>query len=589
MEIYFVLALMVVAIVLFSLESVPLEVVSLGLLVALLASGILTPKQALAGFANEAVITIGGLFVLTAGLRSSGALDRLGLWAQSAGRGGAQRSFALLLLVVAFSSAFMNNTTCTAVCLPIALALARGSNLPVSRVLMPVAFASILGGSITLIGTSTNVIVSGLMPQYGLEPLGMFELTPVGLPIAVAGLVYLIFASRWLLPAHAEAQVDDTFHVREYLAEARVLEDSELVGMSIAEADLGRRFDLNLVAIARGGEPQAPQRDQRFEAGDLLLIEGQIDTLLRLSESRGLAMLTQRPGDEPKLPASSQLKMVEAVVLPRSELVGRTLKEVDFRRRFGATVVGLNRHAESLVEKIGKITLRVGDVLLVHGEARAVERLLGQSGLVVLSHLRSPVRPPMLAWMATGTFALVIGLAASGVMNIAGAVLLGCLLLFLTRCLTPQEAYSTIEWRLLILIAGMFAYGQALEQTGAARWLATTVMEATGDLGPRAIIAVFYILTLVLTQPMSNQAAALVVLPIAMEVAQGAGLAPRAMALVVTLAASSSFLTPLEPSCLIVYGPGRYRFFDFPKLGAGLTLLALLMVLWLVPVFWPLT
>ena len=589
MEATVVLALLAVIGVLFCFERVPVDMVALGALVVLLLTKILTPAQALAGFSSEAVVVIGGLFILTAGLKSSGFLDVLARRVQLLGGGKPGRSVALLLILVAVVSAFMNNTTCTAVFLPVAIALARAEGLPPSQLLMPVAFSSILGGTISLIGTSTNVVVSGLLPKYEQAPLGMWELSPVGLPTAILGVVFLIFLSKRLLPAHHEVALEQQYHIRDYLTEVVVQARSPLVGKTVADAGFGSRWDLNLLAIDRKGRAVPPDPEELLAPGDLLLVEGKLDTLLSLGETAGL-LIRRGPGEAsgPDL-ASGKGQLVEALVLPTSELVGRTLKETGFRQRYGASVVALNRHAESVLEKLGRVQLAVGDVLLIYGEEGTAERLANQSGLLVLSDRHSVLRRGRFAaFAAPAIFLLFISLATSGLTSLSAAVLLGCLLLFLSRCLTPQEAYAAIDWRLLVLVAGMLGFATALDQTGAARMLAQGVLDQVGSLGPLAVLAGFYLLTTLLTQPMSNQAAALVVLPIALSVASEVGINPRAVAVTVTLAASSSFLTPLEPSCLLVYGPGRYRFIDFPKLGIGITLLAFLVTLLLVPIFWPL-
>lgn len=589
MEATIVLVLLAVVGTLFCFERVPVDVVALGVVVALLAARILTPAEALAGFGNEAVIVIGGLFVLTAGLKSSGALESLANRVRLLGGGKPRLAVSLLLLLVAMASAFMNNTTCTAVFLPVAMALARAEKLPPSQLLMPVAFASILGGTLTLIGTSTNVIVSGLLPSYGLAPLGMFELTPVGLPVAVLGLLFLIFLAHRILPAHHEVALEQQYHIRDYLTEVVVQPRSPLVGKSVAEAGFGRRWDLNLLGIHRQGRELPFNTAVVLAAGDVLVVEGKLDTLLSLGSSAGL--LIRRGPDEASGPelAAGTGKLVEALVMPTSDLVGRTLKEVGFRQRYGASVVALNRHSEPVLEKLGRISMAVGDVLLIYGEETVLGRLLGQSGLLVLSDRHRVAHPraraAVIAPLALGLFVV---LSTTGWVSLSGAVLLSCLLLFVSRCLTPQEAYDAVDWRLLVLVAGMMAMGTALSKSGAAALLAEGVMEPLGGLGPLAVLAGFYLLTTVLTQPMSNQAAALVVLPVAMGVANSAGIDPRAMAITVALAASSSFLTPLEPSCLLVYGPGRYRFLDFPKLGLGITAMAMLLTLLLVPFFWPL-
>lgn len=585
-EIVLVLALMGVVLILFSLEKVPVDAVAVGMVLALLATRVLTPAEALAGFGSEVVVVLGGLFVLSAGLRASGALEIFGQRARRLAGRHPRRALAVLLMMVAALSAFMNNTTCTAVFLPVALAVARGGGLAPSRVLMPMAFASILGGSLTLVGTSTNVIVGGLLPSYGQAPLGMFELLPAALPVAAAGIVYLLLAAPRLLPEHREEGLEQAYHLGEYLAEVEVLRRSPLVGRRLEEVGLGERWGLNLLALVRRGEVRTPSPRARLDEGDVLLVEGTVDTLARLAPGRGLAI--RRSGGDPAL-SGAGLKLVEAVVLPRSELVGRTLKETRFRQRYGAGVVALNRHGEAAVEKLGHIRLRVGDLLLLQGSDRALEQLRARRGLLLLGERATRQPSGRAAGLAAAVFVLVILLGATATLPLAGAVLLGCLLLLATRCLTSAEAYAAVDWRLLVLIAGMIAYGTALTKSGAAALLAEAAAALGAGLGPLALLAAFYGLTVALTQPMSNQAAALVVLPVAMGVAAEAGLNPRAMAVTVALAASSSFLTPLEPSCLLVYGPGRYRFSDYARLGAGLTLIALILTLAVVPRLWPLS
>ncbi len=585
LEILFVLGLAAAGLVLLSLERVPIDVVALGILVSLLATRILTPAEAVAGFGNDAVIAIGGLFVLTAGLRSTGVLDAVGLWLYGRGSMQPRRTVALLLLIVASVSGLINNTTCTAAFLPIALGLAQRMEVPPSKILMPMAFASILGGCLTLIGTSTNVIVSGALPDYGLSPIGMFELTPVGLPIAVLGIAYLTLAAWRLVPARGQVELSKEYHLREYLTEVVVSPRSPLAGRTVAEVELGKTWDLNLLAIVRGGEAQEPDPEEPIAAGDLLIVEGAVERLLQLKDTLKVEMRSETSWTAAVERGS--LHLVEAIVLPRSDLVGRTLKEARFRQRYEANVIGLNRHGETLIEKLGRIRIRVGDVLLLQGTEEALDHILVRTGLMLLASHAPRHRPPASAWIATGAFGITIVLAAAGWIGVSGAVLAGSFIMLLARCLTPQEAYGAIDWRILILIAGMLGYGEAMEKTGAAAFLAHSVLGLLGDATPVALLAGFYLLTVVLTQPMSNQAAALVVLPVAMQVAFESGLNPRAMAVTVALAASSSFLTPLEPSCLLVYGPGRYRFLDFPRLGAAITLLAFLVTLLLVPLLWP--
>ncbi|REJ83872.1 MAG: SLC13 family permease [Acidobacteria bacterium] len=579
------LVTLAVASILLCSERVPVDVTALGVLVVLMVGGVLTPADALRGFSSDAVVAIGGIFVLTAGLRSSGALELLGRRLQRAAEQRPERAVSKLLALVAAVSVFINNTTCTAAFLPVAVTLSKRIAMPSSRVLMPLAFASILGGSISVVGTSTNVLTSGLLSERGAAPLAMFELAPVALPIALIGLVYLIALGPRLLPTPDEEDLDEAYELVEYLSEARVTASSPLIGRTVAGAGLGERWGVNVVGVLGGsGEAKLAAPDDRIQAGDRLLIQGHADRLLELARSSELEIGSE---DETAISAR-RLQLGEAVVLPRSDLVGRSLVETRFRQRYAANVLAIHRHGESLRDRIGSIPIHVGDVLLVQLDRAANRRLLAQRGLLLVEEVVGGARGRGAAVLAPTLFALALLPVVFGWLPLAASVLLGCLGMVLTRCVTPQEAYAAIEWRLLVLIAGMIALGRGLETTGGAQWLADATLAAAGGLGPLGVLAAFFLLTVALTQPMSNQAAALVVLPVALEVAGAAGIGERAMAVTVAIAASTSFLTPLEPSCLLVYGPGRYRFLDFPRLGTGLTVIAFVATVALVPRFWPL-
>ncbi len=585
-EVLLVLGLLGAAIVLFAIERLPVDVVALAILAVLLVTGVLSPKAAFSGFSSDAVIAIGGLFVLTTAFRRTGAVDRLGAWVRRRAGDDPRRALLLLLPLVALFSAFMNNTTCTAVFLPFTLALARHAKVAPSKLLMPVAFASILGGSLTLVGTSTNVIVAELLPTYGQPELGMFELLPVALPVALAGLVYLVLASDRLLPERGGGPVEESYSLHEYLTELDLPAGSPLVGETVAGADLRGRWGLNLVAVARGEAALDPEPELALAAGDMLVLEGPAEAVWALRRESALADHRGPDSLEAAL-EGRELRLAEVVVPPRSDAVGRTLAEVDFRRRFRANVIAIARSGELETARLADTRLRAGDLLLVVAPVDEIEGLGTRPGLLLVSGGGLAAAPSGSPWIAGGILALTVVLAALQALPLAAAVLLGCLLVFLTRSLTPQEAYAAIDWRLLVLVAGMIGLGLALQETGAAALLAARIVDLAGGAGPVALLAGFYGLTLLLTQPMSNQAAALVVLPLAMQVAAETGFDPRAMAVAVALAASSSFLTPLEPSCLLVYGPGRYRFLDFPRLGLGLTAVAFLLALVLVPRFWP--
>jgi di/tricarboxylate transporter len=404
------------------------------------------------------------------------------------------------------------------------------------------------------------------------------------LPIAVIGICYLVLVAPLLLPDRVQPDGGENVALQEYLTEVEVRAGSPLAGTTVAGSRFGHDFDLTLLRVVRGGELARPGPEDVLREGDRLLVEGRLETLVSLEASQGLAIV--RKGAEGALAAPGE-KLIEVVVLPRSNLIGRTLREVDFRSRYDTSVLAISRHSERLVAQLGELPIGVGDVLLIQGDPPALARFLALPGLLVLSDRQAPSLARGSSWLAPTVFAVAVALAATGALAVSTAMLLGCLVIVGTGELKPREAYEAVDWSLIVLIASMIGYGRAMETSGAAAYLAEHVASLCAGFGPVALLGAFYVLTVVLTQPMSNQAAALVVLPIALEVAVEAGVGTRAMAITVALAASSSFLTPLEPSCLLVYAPGRYRFLDFTRVGAGLTLIAMVVTLLLVPRLWP--
>ena len=588
-EIGFLLLLIVVSLVFFSFEWVSSDVVALGLLLTLVLSGLLPSKDAFAGFGSETVLMVLGLLIMTSALVNTGVVELVGRTIVRHAGTRVGPLLAIVMLSVATLSAFISNTAAAAFFLPVVLGIATKSNVSPSRLLMPVAFASILTSSVTLISTSTNLVISGLMTNAGLEPMGMFELAPVGIPVAIAGLIYMYFLGRRLIPDRAGTEgLLAEFGVRSYITEVLLLPTSPLVGKTLAEANLGRDLDLSVVRVLR--EPNQylwPRQDMRLRAGDVLLVEGARAHVLQVKDTAGIEIRPEITLSDPDL-RTEDTSLVEALVVPGSPLIGRTLRAVGFRERYGLQVLGLNRHGRNLLEKLSRSVIRVGDVLLVQGRTRAINRLSDESIVSVLNAVEDKRINRSRAWRAMAIFAGSLTLAAFSILPLSVAVLLGAFLVFATRCVNATEAYRQIEWRVVILIACMLALGQAMIQTGAAQYLAEHVAAATAEFPPSWLLAGFFLLTVLLTQPMSNQAAAAVILPIAIQTAVHLELNPRTFVMGVAVAASCSYLTPLEPACLMVYGPGRYRFMDFVRVGGPLTLIIFVIAMLLVPEVWPL-
>lgn len=587
LAIAYVLALVVVALVLFAIDVWRVDVVALLLLLALVIPGVLPADRALAGFGSDTILILASLFVLTEGVQRTGFVERVGLRLARFGGVGGLGFARLLTLAGTAISAFLSNTVTAAVLVPLAIGGARRTGTPVSKVLMPLAFGTILSGGISLISTSTNLVVSGAMPGFGLQPLGFFELAPVGLAMTVAGILYLWFVAPRLVPDRGGESTDDPR--RRFAAEIVVGPDSKLVGRTLANLRLTDALEIAVIGIRRGSRRLLrPRPRERIEAGDEIVVEGAAEQILGVKDVEGIDIKKDDASAEDAAVAAGA-RMLEAMVLERSPFVDRTLSELRFQERAGFSVLGIHSANEARnVKNLSRWRFRSGDVVLLQGPSERVDALAEQYALLPLEdrsshHPRSRKSP-----IAASIFAVAMVLAATGVLSLPIAFLGGALALVLTRCIQPDEAYAAIDWRVLVLIGSMLAFGAAMQESGAAKWLASLVVEHVSAYGPHAVLAAFAVLTAVLTQPMSNQAAALLVLPVAIETAQHLGIDARPFAIAVTLAASCSFLTPLEPACLIVWGPGRYRFFDFVRVGAPLTVICLAFTVWLVPIFWPL-
>jgi di/tricarboxylate transporter len=588
LSIGYVFVLLAVGLVLFAWERLSIDTVALILLLGLAIPGLLTPKEAIAGFADPVIIVLISLFVLTAGVVKTGVVERMGLRLAAVGGENPIRLTQFILIAVTVISAFFSNTVTTAVFLPIVVGLARRSALPLSRVLMPLAFASMLSSPVTLISTSTNLLISGQLPKFGLEPIGFFEMAPAGIAITVVGMLYLLYVAPRLIPDRVGGEETDTRSLRRYLTEVRVTKNSTLHGRTLAQSQLGSTMDLNVVGIVRGETKiLAPGPEVELREGDVLMIEGRAEDILLVKDAAGVEI---RPDVELSAPdlQSVEVRMVEAMVLPGSPLVGRTLREAELRDRTGLTVLAVHTAGgPDRVEKISRLILKPSDVLLLQGSERDIRRVR-RDELLLLEDVSAHHPRSRRGRRSAAIFVGAVALGATGILPLPIAFLTGGVLMVLTRCLTPEEAYEAVNWRMMVLIGSMIGFGLAMEKTGAATFLARSIVSATSGMGTLALLAGFYILTSLLTQPMSNQGAALVILPVAMRVAGELSINPRTMAMMITFAASCSFLTPLEPSCILVYGPGRYRFFDFTKVGGLLTLLIFLMSMVLIPIFWPL-
>jgi di/tricarboxylate transporter len=589
-----VLVLLLVAIILFASEKLPVDVIGLLLVMGLVATQVLTVQEGVAGFGNDIIITIGGLFILVGGLTKTGIVDLVGRRLHRIAGDNVFILTALIMFLAAATASVLKNTTTTAMLLPIVLGLATKAKIPPSKLLMPLAFGAILGGSCTLIGTSTNLAVSGAIRRYGMEPLSMFELAPVGVIMLAAGMFYMLLVGRRMLPSRGgEDSLTDQYKIREYISELIVLPDSPLVGKTLGEANLNTTLDLNVLGIIhKENKVNAPNAKERIQRRDSLIVEGTISDILRVKEAVGLEIKPDFYLNEGEL-EGDDVELFELLVMRDSRMTGQTLKTLRFRERYDLTVLAVNRHGQTFVNKLSSVPLIFGDVLLVQGKRAGIDPLLADNEVLVLEEVSKVNQRVNKRKWAVAAFLLFLSLSLSKVVldievPLAIAVLCGVMLLLATKTVRHNEIYSMIDFRLLVLIACMMSFGLAMEKTSADQYLATLINNNFGQYGATAVLAGFFLLTVALTQPMSNQAAALVVLPIAVKAAVALGVNPRTFVIGVTYAATFSFITPLEPACVLVYTPGRYRFMDFVKIGTILTIIVFAVAITLVPIFWPL-
>lgn len=585
MEIALVLSLLVVAVILFATEKLPVDVVTFILLIILTSARVLTPDEAFAGFSSDFIIILASLFVISGALQHTGFLDRIGTVLLKVATSNTNLLMIYIMLVTGGISAFMNNTTVTALLIGPVIGLCKKMNVSPSKLLMPMSFASILGGTCTLIGTSTNVAVSGFLGKVGLEPLSLFELAPIGLIMFLVGITYMALIGKRLLPSTGDGSLTDNYAIKEYLSEIVVLKNSPLIGQRVFTSELPK-MNIRVLNMIRDKSNFLPDYRTTILEGDMMLVECKIDDLIKAKELSGIIIKAETLSDEDL--ESDNAKLAEVLVTPHSSLISKTLKEAEFRKRFGLVVLAMHRYDHTLRNKIGDIRLKVGDLLLVQGTLSSIDSVKSGQELMVLDEFTPILNKQKRSISTILAFVIAVIAGSIGIAPLSICFLSAALFTVLIRAISPQQAYLSVDWRLLVLIGGMSAFGVAMEKTGAAAFLSDLIIDHLEAYGLISIMTGFVVLTVFLTQPMSNAAAALVVLPIALKTAMQLDANPRTFAIAIMLAASVSLITPFEPSCILVYGPGKYKFFDFFKIGSLLTLMLIIIIVVMVPMFWPL-
>lgn len=588
-EIGFVLVVIAIAITLFATEKLRVDVIAMLVLLTLTLNGILTPAEAFSGFSSPAVITVWSVYIVSAGLFKTGVADILGQQIVKVAGNSEPRMIAMIMLTCGTMSAFMNNIGAVAVLLPAVVGISRQSKIPLSRLLIPLSFSSLMGGNMTLIGTPPNVLASSMLLERGLPSFSFFDFTPLGSIVFASGILYMVLIGRHLLPKYETLEKAALNQVREYISEIRVPDDSVLAGKTLVESRLGAEYDLSVISIIRRDSIKVmPLPDIRIRAGDLLTLEGTIEQLLRAKEELGVLIESEHKMEVESLD-SEDTHIFEATLSPRAQIAGSTLREIEFRDHYGFTALAIWRHGEVITERLRDVRLQFGDTLLLQGSRRRIASLQDNGDFLVLEPVELENRRKNKLPIAVGISALVLALVTLGGFDIATAMLIGAMGMVLSGCLKMDEAYQSIEWRSVFLIAGMLPLGLAMESTGTARFLADQIVNTIGVWGPLAILAGIMIFAGLVTEPMSNAAATVLMVPIAIDIALGLNASPQAFVMATVIGASTSFLTPVgHQANVLVMGPGGYRFFDYTRVGFWLNILIITLTVLILPIFWPL-
>ncbi|HMP81497.1 MAG TPA: SLC13 family permease [Verrucomicrobiota bacterium] len=588
-EMVVVFALLGLSFALMVWERVSLDMVAMLAFCVLLVAGILTPAEAFKVFGNDAPITVACMFILSAALERTGVIDSVAHWLNKA----VGRSYWTVLLVmlpiVAVLSAFINNTPVVVVFMPIMISLAASRELKPSKLLIPLSFASIFGGLCTLIGSSTNILVSSTAKALGQQPLGMFELGRAGWILAAVGLAYLLLIGRKLLPDRETlASLLQSTETKQYLTEVLVAANSPLVGKKLEETPLANQTKARVIEIIRGGQlVYEPLNEIVLKTGDRLRLTTPLASVLELNKLKGVEMLPKAAlGVE--LVGAQKAVVAECVIGPRSSLIGRSIRDVNFRSRYGVLVLAVHRQGVNLQEDFADVKLHYGDTLLVEGPEGAMNQLRGHRDFLLLLDVPETAKRRQKQVLALGAIGLVVLLATLNVLPIAALALMAAVLVVVTGCLDVDEAYESVDWKIIFLIFGMLALGMAMEKTHGAEFIAHSLIRALGGWGPLAALAAVVVLTSTLTNFLSNNAVAVLLTPIAIQAAVAMDVSARPFLVAVALGASACFATPIGyQTNTLVYGAGGYKFRDFLKVGLPLNILFCVLAVYFIPKFWP--
>ncbi|MDJ0578215.1 MAG: SLC13 family permease [Xenococcaceae cyanobacterium MO_234.B1] len=583
MEIILTLIVLAIALISFVFEWLPVDLTAITVAIVLMLLGLVSPEEGIAGFGNSATITVMAMFILSAGVTRTGAVqvvrDLLIIW----GGKNIIQQILVMGIIVGPISAFINNTAVVAIFIPIIEDWCKKQGLSVSKLLMPLSFASILGGTLTLVGTSTNILASGLSQQLGYGDFKMFQFTTLGAIVFAIGLSYLAFFAPRILPNRKKPRngsIGEGYELDDYVTEILVSPNSSLIGQTLRQSEIQRKFDVDVLELIHQGShfPQ-PIADKVISAGDILIVRGSREVLLQIKDEKDIEVLPDfkfnHGGDLEKELNTGEEKIGEVLILSNSRLIGSTLKDLRFRQRYNATVLAIRRGQELIRERLGKVPLRFGDLLLLQGPKQSFLGLQTTRELLVLEQRDVENLRLDKARFAIAICLGVIILSAFNIVPILVSALAGVMAMVLTGCLKPGEIYGAVRWDVIFLLAGLIPLGTAMSNSGATQWLAQPLEMVGSSLSGYWILLFFYVITSVLTAILSNNAAVLLMIPLGVQVAETLGnIDPLAIMFAVTFGASNSFMTPIGyQTNTMIYSPGGYRFIDFMRLGTPLSIL----------------
>ncbi|SHG26593.1 Di-and tricarboxylate transporter [Fodinibius roseus] len=587
-EIIFVFVLLLFALFLFSSDYVSFDIAALLIMISLLVTGILTPREGLAGFSNPATLTVAAMFILSEGLRRTGCLNTIGDYFSRQIQHNYWMGLLQMLLFVSIASAFINNTAIVVIFIPVMIDIASRIDISPSKLLMPLSFAGIFGGICTLIGTSTNILVSSIAEDRGLDPFSMFDFSPMGLLLLASGFIFMFTVGIRAIPERRKnEELTEGYQMQEYLTDVIVKPTSDLTGQVLDEEALTKKLDLDVLRIFKPDRDSSAQRTETsIQSGDVLRIRGSADEINKLIHRNDIALKPPRRWADVDLKHGRDA-LVEAVIAPDSSLEGKTLDETNFTERFGAVPLAIRHKGKIEQEDLSNIRLTGGDTLLLSIGKERVRQIDKDQAFVLASEVGAAKTRNNKTPIVLATIFGVVAAAALNIVPIVVSAISGVIVLIMTRCLTADEAYKAVNWKVIMLLAGVIPLGTAMDKTGAAGMLADQMIIMLSDLGPRAVLSGFFLLTMSITAVMSNNASAALLAPIAIETAHTLDISPYPFLFAVTYAASLSFITPFGyQTNTLIYSAGQYKFTDFTKIGLPLNIIFWILATIFIPIFW---